>query len=74
MGKWRYRWLVITRGVAMANAWRALENFEKRHCRMPAFEVRDGGKVYRVYENGATEGFGPGAVVVNRIPLIRAGA
>ena len=36
----------------------------------PAFEVFVDGKHIRIWSSGRTEGFGDGAVIVNRIPLL----
>lgn len=34
----------------------------------PIFEIIDGDKHYKIYENGKIEGFNKGAIVFNRIP------
>ncbi len=34
------------------------------------FEVIDEDKHYRIYENGKVEGFGEGAIILNRIPVV----
>ena len=39
-----------------------------RPTKPPAFEVRDGSKVYRIWSDGRIDGFGTEAIVVNRIP------
>lgn len=37
----------------------------------PCFEVRDVfGTVYKIWPNGQIDGFGPGCVVINRIPAL----
>jgi hypothetical protein len=36
----------------------------------PAFEVHAGDRVFKVYANGMTDGFGDGPIVVNRIPAL----
>jgi len=39
----------------------------------PAFEVLVGGRHYRIWANGRTDGFGDGnqtVLIINRIPLI----
>ena len=36
----------------------------------PAFEVRSGESVWRIYADGRIEGFPEGSIVYNRIPLL----
>ena len=39
----------------------------------PAFEVRSGGEVYRIWANGKVEGFEEPTFVINRIPTLAYG-